>query len=303
MKNINKLSSFWLKIIAMVTMTFDHLGIIYASFWSANPLADPFYVTCRYIGRFALPLYCFLLVEAVIHTKNYKKYNIKLGIMAGIISIGLALAQFVPAFSSFNVADAGNIFLDLLLGSVMIYCLKHENKYIKPLALLPLGYAILSFVVKGVERASCPTCYTALSITWFPGFLRLQYDWLSLAFMLGYFLSYNAAKLVYKAREEELGISADAMVGTNEWRITVNLFALLTTIVVSIAYYLFDYIAPDIVFWVPRIQLFAMAAGILLVLYSGKRGYNAKWFNNFAYVYYLVHIAVLFGVCYLIYIV
>ena len=115
MKNINKLSSFWLKIIAMVTMTFDHLGIIYASFWSNNPLADPFYVTCRYIGRFALPLYCFLLVEAVIHTKNYKKYNIKLGIMAGIISIGLALAQFVPAFSSFNVADAGNIFLDLLL--------------------------------------------------------------------------------------------------------------------------------------------------------------------------------------------
>ena len=303
MKNINKLSSFWLKIIAMVTMTFDHLGIIYASFWSTNPLVDPFYVTCRYIGRFALPLYCFLLVEAVIHTKNYKKYNIKLGIMAGIISIGLALAQFAPAFSSFNVADAGNIFLDLLLGSVMIYCLKHENKYIKPLALLPLGYAILSFVVKGVERASCPTCYTALSITWFPGFLRLQYDWLSLAFMLGYFLSYSAAKLVYKAREEELGISADAMVGTNEWRITVNLFALLTTIVVSIAYYLFDYIAPDIVFWVPRIQLFAMAAGILLVLYSGKRGYNAKWFNNFAYVYYLVHIAVLFGICYLIYIV
>ena len=303
MKNINKLSSFWLKIIAMVTMTFDHLGIIYASFWSNNPLADPFYVTCRYIGRFALPLYCFLLVEAVIHTKNYRKYNIKLGIMAGIISIGLALAQFVPAFSSFNVADAGNIFLDLLLGSVMIYCLKHENKYIKPLALLPLGYSILSFVVKGVERASCPTCYTALSITWFPGFLRLQYDWLSLAFMLGYFLSYSAAKLVYKAREEELGISADAMVGTNEWRITVNLFALLTTIVVSIAYHLFDYIAPDIVFWVPRIQIFAMAAGLLLVLYSGKRGYNAKWFNSFAYLYYLVHIAVLFGICYLIYIV
>ena len=303
MKNLNKLSSFYLKIIAMVTMTFDHIGIVFASFWiTGDPLKNPFYLTCRYIGRLALPLYCFLLVEAVLHTKNYKKYNIRLGIMALIISTILAFVQYVPAFKDFSmVADAGNIFLDLLLGSVMIYCLKHEKKYIKCLAILPLGYSILSFVVKALERASCPTCYTALSIAWFPGFMRLQYDWMSLAFMLGFFLSYQATKLVYKTREEQTGVNVESMIGTNEWRITVNLFALLTTIVVSIGYYLIDYINPSIVFWVPRIQIFAMLAGVFLVFYSGARGYNAKWFNNFAYLYYLVHIAVIFGVCYLIY--
>ena len=305
MRNINKLSSFWLKVIAMVTMTFDHLGIIFMSFWgTGSSIKYNFYLTCRYIGRLALPLYCFLLVEAVLHTRNYKKYNIKLGIMALIISIALAVTQYVPAFKDFSmVADAGNIFLDLLLGSVMIYCLKHENKYIKPLAILPLGYSILSFVVKAMERASCPSCYTALTITWFPGFMRLQYDWMSLAFMLGFFLSYKAAKLVYKMREEETGVSADNMIGTNEWRITVNLFAVLTVVVVSIGYYLIDYINPSIVFWVPNIQVFAMAAGVFLALYSGSRGYNEKWFNNFAYLYYLMHIIVLFGICYLIYLV
>ena len=302
MKNINKLSSFWLKIIAMVTMTFDHIGVVFASFWGAEA-NNSFYLACRYIGRIALPLYCFLLVEAVLHTKNYKKYNIKLGIMAAIISIGLAVCQFVPNLGLESVASAGNIFIDLLLGSVMIYCLNHDKKWVKTLAALPLIIAILSFVVKAIEKSeSCMGCAYKFTVLWFPAFLRLQYDWLSLGFMLCYFLAYLGAKLFYKIREEQTGIAAEAMIGTNEWRITVNLIGVILSLIVSVAYYLIDYINPSIVFWIPKIQIFAIVASIFTVLYSGTRGYNAKWFNNFAYLYYLVHIGVIFGVCYLIYI-
>ena len=303
MKKVNRLSSFILKVIAMVTMTFDHIGVVFASFWGVGT-NYAFYEACRYIGRIALPLYCFLLVESVIHTTHYKKYNIKLGIMAIIISAGLAVCQYVPSLGLGSVKDAGNIFLDLLLGSVMIYCLNHEKKWVKPLALLPIAVAILSFVAKAVETSgSCQQgCAYHLEVYWYPAFLRLQYDWLSLGLMLGYFASYLIAKVIYKMREESTGVSADAMVGTNEWRIMVNLIAVFFTIFVSVMYYLVDYINHDIVFWVPKIQLFAIVASLFIAFYSGSRGYNAKWFNNFAYLYYLVHIGVIFGVCYLIYI-
>lgn len=302
MRNINKLSSFALKIIAMITMTFDHLGIILTSL-NAISANHPFYLTCRYIGRIALPLYCFLLVESVINTKHYKKYNIKLAIMALIISIGLGVSQYATSLGLGMIADAGNIFLDLLLGSVMIYCLNHKEKWVKSLAILPLGYSILSFVVKGLERSQCPTCYTALSTPWFPGFLRMQYDWLSLGLMLAFYLGYYVAKLIYKIREENTGITYEMMKGTNEWRMMVNISGVFLSIIVSIFYYLFRYINPSIVFWVPRIQLAAIIASIFIIFYSGARGYNAKWFNWFSYFYYLVHIGVIYGICYLIYMV
>ena len=287
----------------MVTMAFDHIGVVYSSFQLSMPnYNSSFYLACRYIGRLALPLYCFLLVEAVLHTRNYKKYNIKLGVMALAISIGLAVCQFVPSLGLESVASAGNIFLDLLLGSVMVYCLAHEKKWVKALALIPIAIAILSFVAKAVEEAeSCAGCAYKVTVWWYPAFLRLQYDWMSLAFILGFYLSYQGAKLVYKIREEEIGLSEEAMRGTNEWRIMVNLFAVLSLLVVSIAYYLIDYINHDIVFWVPNIQLFAIAASVFIVMYSGKPGYNKEWFKWTSYFFYPVHIAIIFGIFSLIY--
>lgn len=300
MKYFNKLSSFWLKIIAMVTMTFDHIGVVLNGLGVLS-FYHPFYQACRYIGRIALPLYCFLLVEAVINSKHYKKYNIKLGIMALAISIGLIFAQYSGISDLYLVADAGNIFLDLFLGSIMIYCLKHENKWVKSLAILPFGYSVLSFTVKALEKLQCQSCYTALSITWFPGFLRMQYDWLSLGFMLAFFLAYYVAKLIYKIREEQTGLSYEAMKGTEEWRMMVNLSGILFSTIVSVIYYLISYINPNIVFWAPKIQIAAIASGVFILFYSGARGYNAKWFNWFSYFYYLVHIGLIFGICYLIF--
>ncbi|MCR4879584.1 MAG: conjugal transfer protein TraX [Bacilli bacterium] len=303
MKNVNKLSTFALRIIAMVTMTFDHIGVVMASIWGTNQNYN-FYLACRYIGRIALPIFCFLLVEAVIHTHSYKKYSIKLGIMAAIISIGLAVCQFVPNLGLESVANAGNIFLDLLLGSLMIYCLRHDKKWVKALALIPLAISILSFVAKAYEAAeSCTGCAYKTTVLWYPAFLRLQYDWMSLAYMLGFYLAYEATKLVYKIREESTGLKADMMMGTNEWRMMVNLFGVLFGLIVTISYYMITYINNDIVFWVPRIQVFALTALVFTALYSGEKGYSSKWFANFSYLYYLVHIGVIFGICYLIYII
>ena len=60
------MTSFVLKIIALITMFIDHLGYaIYGKFSYLN-----------YIGRIAFPIFAFQISEGFVHTKNIKKYFI-----------------------------------------------------------------------------------------------------------------------------------------------------------------------------------------------------------------------------------
>jgi O-antigen/teichoic acid export membrane protein len=75
------MTSFVLKIIAMVTMVIDHSGDIFFPILGNNTL----YFNA--IGRIAFPLFCFMLVEGYKHTSNLKKYMLRLFIGALISQI------------------------------------------------------------------------------------------------------------------------------------------------------------------------------------------------------------------------
>lgn len=61
------MDSFVLKMIALVTMTVDHLAV-------ALSLTGMPYYLCRMAGRLAFPLYAFLLVEGACHTSDPARY-------------------------------------------------------------------------------------------------------------------------------------------------------------------------------------------------------------------------------------
>ncbi len=119
MKKITFLSSFILKIVALVTMAFDHFGLMLEMSYPYSVDILKVAGTFRIIGRLALPLFVFMIVEGVLHTKNFKKYILRLGIMALLVSIFFMVLEY----SSFRVyahglLRAGNIFLGDMLTDI-----------------------------------------------------------------------------------------------------------------------------------------------------------------------------------------
>lgn len=110
------MSSFVLKIIAIISMIFDHAGyIIFSKFSFMN-----------YIGRLAFPIFAFSISEGYKHTKNLNKYLLRLLIFAIISQIPYML--FIGSFSNdFNL----NILFTLFLGLIAITGYeKINNKYL-----------------------------------------------------------------------------------------------------------------------------------------------------------------------------
>lgn len=104
------LSSFQLKIIAMITMLVDHVGCIFF----------PQYIILREIGRISFPIFCFLLVEGFFHTSNIWNYLKRFGILALLSEIPFDLV-FHGTFVDWS---GQNVACTLFLGLFSIWILE-----------------------------------------------------------------------------------------------------------------------------------------------------------------------------------
>lgn len=113
-----------LKWIAVLTMIIDHVGasIIYQMVVKSGGEQGTLYLLyqcMRKIGRLAFPIYCFFIVEGLKHTKNVRKYILRLFIFAIISEIPFDYAFFGQIYWKHQ-----NVFFTLAIGLWGIWGLK-----------------------------------------------------------------------------------------------------------------------------------------------------------------------------------
>ena len=278
------LSNFWIKIIAFITMTFDHIGFLMPDSYLAYAF--------RIIGRISLPLFIFLVFEGAMHTKNFNKYALRLGIMASVISIAIIGVAYLPAFkeNSDRIKEEGNIFIDLLLCAVTVYLLKQEKWYFKLLSILPLAFGIASYIATAMDSCGCYG-----EILWLPFFLRSQYGFYPIIMCMFFYLAVVLTKAFCRYHSSISGIDVENYKGSNFERIVTNIFSIVAIVISTLVFYLVTInLPPQFFFLNIEVQLFALISGAFILLYSGLRGYNKKWFQYGSYLYYPVHLIILY---------
>lgn len=156
-----------LKIIAIISMLIDHFGaavlgryLTEAGYLTAIQSESAFlawkasygelyllYWITRGIGRIAFPIFCFLLVEGCYHTKNLKKYVIRMTVFALLSEIPFDLA-FQNTFLEFTYQ---NVFFTLTIALITIAACKKiaesTSKELLTKCLLQLGCLFLGTVI------------------------------------------------------------------------------------------------------------------------------------------------------------
>ena len=130
-----------LKLIACVTMFIDHFGHAIVPYLNVPHMVTLYY-TCRIIGRIAFPIYCFLLVEGMQHTRSPLKYISRL-------AIGIVLAElpFDILFEGGFSWEYQSVMVTLTLGAIMLLCMRKTEKNWQKL-LLVIPFAILAELAK-----------------------------------------------------------------------------------------------------------------------------------------------------------
>jgi len=150
-----------LKLIAIITMLIDHIGavilerilvangmsLLYSgnteliyNFVKNNLVVFVIYFIFRLIGRLGFPIFCFLLIEGFLHTRNVWKYAFRLFLFSIISEI-----PFNLAFRNMVLNEGyQNVFFTLLFGLLSLIFIQmaekkfESNKVLQYLLIIPI---------------------------------------------------------------------------------------------------------------------------------------------------------------------
>ena len=263
------MSSFAIKLIAIITMLCDHSGdAIIGQFSFLNV-----------IGRIAFPLFCFQIVIGYKHTKNVKKYLLRLFLFGLISQIPFALFTY----SYLGRIDLLNVFFTLALGLLAIYILDAFPKKYKFLAI------ILDILLMIIAE-----------------FAQTDYGWFGVLLIICIYLFYNDKSLSKEKNNINItNNSNEALQYTNmqsnksENSITYFnnniLFVIIFFALVVIKFS--NYLALGY-YKLAILQIIGTFFPVIfMLLYNGKKGPSLKYLF---YAFYPVHLLILVAIHYLI---
>ena len=268
------LSGFQLKYIALITMVFDHIQYFF-DYTGKIP------IWFAMIGRLAAPLFLFSVIEGFIHTRNRKKYFLRvyaLAILMGLIQFGFynflhPLVRADGFFPQNMMLSSFAILLVALQGIAWI----QEKKYLKgiPTLLFPLmlPWLMLLLYLSGQDKPTFTLFINLLNYTVLPTHTSISDGgtWLLLTGIAMYLCHKNLKKEVLAF-------------------VSVSLVWVLMAIVLSRPSF------HDLMFkYIEWMEIFAAP---LMLCYNGQRGKGSKYLF---YVFYPTHIYLLYALSVLFY--
>jgi len=256
------MSAFILKIIALTAMVFDHVNAVF-------PDHTPF--EFRLIGRLTFPIFVYLIAEGFNHTRNPKKFLLRLLAFALISeapydwTINRA-ANILNGYSPWHVdfLNGTNIFYTLLLGGVAIFIFQYINGLFSQSPDSPSENDKITYLTT-IAIAAAPV----LALMWLAEFLGTDYG--------GYGVLFIVLMYVIKSKGLKLTVFAIMNVLQHRWIIEWlregHSFA---------GMFLWIMMIPATLLTVP-----------LIIFYNGKRGPSLKWLFYAAYPAHLAILAVL----------
>lgn len=309
-----------LKLIAIFTMLIDHIGAAILekmlverglndlaagdvqaaqTFFAENGTLFVIYSSMRLIGRIAFPIFCFLLIEGFLHTSNIQKYASRLAVFALFSEI-----PFDLAFSGKLLSNGHqNVFITLFIGLMVLFGFKLvedvliNKKYIAVLSVIGaiLVGCALSYVVNGFAQAFMKDGERSLDI-------------MNLFTLAGVFSI--VALLIYTWMCKKNSVQRASVRFTD---LAVLFAGMLLAELLRADYAGFGILTIAIMYGLRRSRIKSMLSGCitltvmsfsefsaflnlpLIYFYNGKRGLKLKYIF---YLFYPVHLLILYFICY-----
>lgn len=232
MERFKTMNAFQIKLLMATLMLLDHLRAINGLI--PSEMASVFTILSRCVA----PMFAYLAVEGIRHTRDLKNYLLRLSVLAGIVYIGNAILNLF--FESFSQALPDDERKYLFINANVIFT-------------LAMGVLVITLIRRGKEKKSTGL-YVLSVIGFIVGFLWGEWGTVLLPFML----------IEYFFRDK--------------LKIRILGYVLIEAIALLL----------------PFSEPFYFLVFPFILLYNGKRGPKNGFSKYFFYIFYPVHIWILY---------
>ena len=278
------ISNFILKIIALIFMTIDHVGVFLPS--------SPLQFTFRVLGKIALPIFIYTTLEGCKKTKDIKKYMLRLGVMSIFMYIAIVIAQLVLYFNNGYLLVFQNIFFTLL-NLVFIYYLffVNKNKNKRRMVILPILIFIGSYIFFLLRINGISEFISSIFVDGLTTMYGLEAPIMFVGALLGIYIY---EEIVRKRLNNDETLVTEFLY-SKKAQLSRNIIMCLSIALVSLIMYSFTYEnIPSFTFGNTCVyNTYFIICFPFILLYNGKRGFNNKIVNGAFYLYYPLHIGII----------
>ena len=277
MKNKLFINNDLLKIIGLILMTINHIGVFLES---SNATLS---LILKSIGIIAFPIFLFLNIEGSKNTRSNIAYILRLLIM--VIAIYIPITIFSNVNTKYSIYKFGNIFVDLCLYSIIYYLLFKSNKQYLKYIFIPIIfiYFIITHLIK-IDVISIDE-----SLYKYIGGLFPQYNLFGLLIFITSIISFY----IYESKCKKIDPS---FINSNKYYFSLNIIYCIILAIFSFISYAFTYVDKNILGVDNVLSTYLVVSSIFIIFYNHTR-YISKNSNIIKYLYYLyypLHLVILY---------